>query len=391
MNRWLILAGYALLTASTQMVWLSFAPITSASAADMHVSVEQIGWLSAIFAGLYVLLGLPAGRWLDSHFSRALGFGALLNAAGVLLRLAAPTNFTVQLIGQLLLAAGQPFVVSAVNGIAARYFEPAERPTAIAVGTASMFLGVLLASLSAPGLYAAGKLPLVLLVHAIPTIIGAIWLMLALRTPPTQSAHAEEQGSGIAWVLKDGLMWKLAALLVVGYGVFGALSTWLEALLKHHGVSALTSGELLGGLVIGGIVGSVTLPVYAAAKNRRHAVLVGAMLISLAMLAGLAFNLGVLWFAAWLVLGGFSLLACLPIVLEWAERHAGSSHQGVAVAFLIMAGNVGSLVAILALGGVIASGVTAPLAMLAVLVAAGLGVVAVLPRESTGRSDAALK
>lgn len=73
----------------------------------------------------------------------------------------------------------------------------------------------------------------------------------------------------------------------------------------------------------------------------------------------------------WLVLGGFALRACLPIVLEWAERHAGSSHQGVAVAFLIMAGNVGSLVAILALGGVIASGVTAPLLILAVLGAAG--------------------
>lgn len=53
---------------------------------------------------------------------------------------------------------------------------------------------------------------------------------------------------------------------MVGYGVFGALSTWLEALLKHHGVSALTSGELLGGLVISGIVGSVTLPVYARPK-----------------------------------------------------------------------------------------------------------------------------
>ena len=87
MNRWLILAGYALLTASTQLLWLTYAPIAKESVGALHTSVGNIGWLSAIFQLIYLLLALPTGRWLDRHFPAALApvmgvvaFGLLLNA-----------------------------------------------------------------------------------------------------------------------------------------------------------------------------------------------------------------------------------------------------------------------------------------------------------------------
>jgi len=143
MNRWLILAGYALLMVATQTLWLTYAPITTASAAAMHTSVAHIGWLSALPQLVYVLIALPTGNWLDRRFSAALATGAGLIVASALLRLAFPGAFAWQLATQLIYAAGQPLVLNAVTKLAAVYFPQRERPAAISIGTAGMFLGIL--------------------------------------------------------------------------------------------------------------------------------------------------------------------------------------------------------------------------------------------------------
>jgi hypothetical protein len=71
--RWAVLAAYALLAASTQMLWLTFAAIDTDTARVLHVDVGTVGDLAAIFPGVYIVLALPTGRWLDSHFALSLG------------------------------------------------------------------------------------------------------------------------------------------------------------------------------------------------------------------------------------------------------------------------------------------------------------------------------
>ena len=44
--RWGPVAAYAALAASTQILWLSFAPLTTASAHHYRVSENAIGWLA---------------------------------------------------------------------------------------------------------------------------------------------------------------------------------------------------------------------------------------------------------------------------------------------------------------------------------------------------------
>src|ERR1051326_1183511 len=100
MNRWAILAGYGLLAACTQLLWLAYAPITTQTHRVMGVSVGAAGDLAGIFPLMYVLLALPSGRWLDARFERALSAGAILTAAGGLLRLAGPASFAWALAGQ---------------------------------------------------------------------------------------------------------------------------------------------------------------------------------------------------------------------------------------------------------------------------------------------------
>lgn len=388
MNRWLFLLGYVLLVTCTQVVWLSFAPMTDRVATDLGVSVTQVGWLSAIFAGVYILLGFPVGRWLDTHFRKALAFGAICNAVGAAVRVLAPEQFAVQLAAQFLLAVGQPFVVGAVSALAIRYFPPQERPKVIAAGSAGFFVGVMLASVSVPILYGRGGLPLVLLAHAIPTVLAAFWVLLALRTPPTYNERLPDEtarGQGWAWLWQDKLLLKLAALLFVGFGLFSALSTWLEPLLGHFGIGAATTGNLLGVLVVGGILGTATLPVVAAARDWRKEIIGVALLFTVLVLGLLANVHQSLALAFVLGTGGFFLLSCLPIILEWAEGRVAAAHQGAAAGFLMCVGNAGSLSLTLLVGSVVERSANSALVILCGAASLGLLVLNTVPKTSSPR------
>ena len=84
---WLVVAAYGFLAAATQMLWLTYAAITTDTAKRYGVSVDAVGWLAEIFPLLYVVLAIPAGALLDRWFRPSLVLGGLLVAAGGLLRL----------------------------------------------------------------------------------------------------------------------------------------------------------------------------------------------------------------------------------------------------------------------------------------------------------------
>ena len=64
-NDWFAVAAYALVAAVSQMLWLTYAPITTESAAHFGVSENTIGYLAEIFPLLYVLFSIPAGALID--------------------------------------------------------------------------------------------------------------------------------------------------------------------------------------------------------------------------------------------------------------------------------------------------------------------------------------
>ena len=80
--RWALLLAFAALVAATQVLWLSFAPVTTRAADALGVSEGAIGDLAVVNPVLYVLLAIPAGRWADRRFGTALSTGAGLTAAG---------------------------------------------------------------------------------------------------------------------------------------------------------------------------------------------------------------------------------------------------------------------------------------------------------------------
>ena len=79
--RWGTVAAYAAVAAANQLLWLTYAPITTDVAAHFGVSEGAVGWLSQVFPLLYVLLAIPAGLALDRRFRPALLAGRVADRA----------------------------------------------------------------------------------------------------------------------------------------------------------------------------------------------------------------------------------------------------------------------------------------------------------------------
>jgi predicted MFS family arabinose efflux permease len=378
-SRWMVLGGYALLTACTQWVWLAYAPITTQAHRTMAVSEGAVGDLAAVFPLLYVLLALPAGRWLDIRFARALGLGAVLTGAGALIRVAAPASFGCALAGQFVAAAGQPFVLNSITKIAARYFPRQERTAAISVGSVAMFAGILAAVLSGEPLLRAGGLALVAGVQAAVAVAAALWVLAALRMPAEYSGDPAVAVS-LRWLRGDRFMWALAGLLFVGMGVFNAVATWLDAILAHFGHGD-ASGYLIAIMTVAGIAGGALLPGAVARRDQRRGMLGIAVTVTAAAFAVLAALHDPVADGAVLFAAGFFLLAGLPVVLDWSELYAGPERAGGAAGFLLLAGNLGGVVLVLVVQAVIGSPYLS-LGALSAICLAGLAVVAKLPPKS---------
>ena len=376
MNRWAILAGYGLLAACSQLLWLSFAPITTQTHRVMGVSVGAAGDLAGIFPLMYVILALPCGRWLDARFERALSVGAILTAGGGLLRLAGPSSYGWVLAGQFVVAAGQPLVLNSITKVAARYFPPEERTAAISVGSVSLYVGILAAVLSGGPLFDAGGLPLLLSVQAAAAVVAGAWVLLAVRTPPLFQGDPSVAVS-LGWLRGDRFMWVLGGLLFVGMGVFNAVATWLDSILGHFGRGG-AAGYLIAIMTVAGILGAAVVPQAVAKRDRRRALLqitVGVTAVAFLAIAALH---SVAFVGVVLFVEGFVLLAALPVVLDWSELHTGPERAGAAVGFLLLAGNLGGVVLVLIVQGLITNPYLS-LGALSVAALAGLALSTRLP------------
>jgi predicted MFS family arabinose efflux permease len=376
MKKWAVLLTYALLAACTQLLWLTFAAVDTRSAVAMRVDVGTVGDLAAIFPFIYVVLALPTGRWLDTRFGQALGAGALLTGVGALVRVVSPTSFGWQLAGQLVIAAGQPLVLNSITKVAARYFQPSERATAISIGTAALFVGILAAVLMAGPLFDAGGLPLLLAVQAVPAVLATVLLLVALRIPPAFRDDPSVSPS-LRWLASDRFMWILAVLVFIGMGTYNAVATWLQPILAHFGEGE-AAGNLVAVMTFAGIVGAGVLPTTIARRDRRRELLLAALAMSVVTFIALTLSHNLIWLGAWLFADGFLLLSSLPVVLDWSDVHAGPERQGGAVGFLLMAGNLGGLLLVLVVQAFIGNAYLA-LGALAVVALAGLPVALRLP------------
>ena len=135
----------------------------------------------------------------------------------------------------------------------------------------------------------------------------------------------------------------LSGLAFLGFGVFVALSTWLQTLLQPAGVSETEAGGLLVGMVIAGVVGCALLPAPIIRRGAERGFMGAVVLAGVLGSIALAFVPGIPARALVLIAMGALLLPALPVILTVAEELAGPA-AGTAGAIVWLAGNLGGLV-----------------------------------------------
>lgn len=342
-SSWPPVVCYAAVSAANQMLWLTYTPVTTDAARHYGVSEGAVGWLAELFPFLYVLLAVPAGRLIDRRLRTWLAVGALLTAAGGLLRLAGDAYLSV-LAGQVLVAVAQPLILNAVTAVSSSYLATRHRAGGIAVSSAGIFAGMVLA-LGLGALLGVHRLTALLAVQGTLAAAAAVALCLTLRAP-AQLAVPAGPAVPVRAVLADRPLRLLIGLVCLGFGVFIALTTWLQALLDPAGVSSGTAGALLFGMVLAGVVGSALVPPRLARHGMQlHFVLVSVLAGAVALVV-LAVWPGADTGAVAAVALGVLLLTDLPIVLELVERRAGPA-GGTATGLVWLAGNAAGLLAAL--------------------------------------------
>ena len=341
-NRWTVVAAYCAVSSANQMLWLTFAPITTVAAHHYGVAVSSMGWMANVFPLIYVILALPAGMLLDRWFRGWLAIGALLTAGGGLLRVGG--GYERVLAGQLVIAVAQPFVLNALTKLMGEYLAPAKRATGIAVGSASIFGGFVLALVMGSILSRASQVGLLVLIGAAYASAAAVMLLVTLRhRGRNQSSVRLAAGRDrLSMIWSDPVMRALTGVVLAGFGVFVAMSTWLQALLKPAGVSSSDAGALLTEMVLAGMAGSALIPPLVARRSAEARLLRVVVLVTAAGCLALAVRPGLIEGAFVMFVVGALLLTALPVVLEIAERRAGDA-GGTATALLWLAGNAGGL------------------------------------------------
>jgi MFS family permease len=348
--RWIVLLAFMCVVVTNQLSWITFAPITSSAATYYGVSDLSIGLLSMSFMIVYIIVSIPASWAIDTYGIRvAVGIGAALTGIFGLLRgLLAPT-YALVLISQVGIAIGQPFILNAITKVAARWFPIQERATASGLGSLAMYLGIMVGLALTPYLTIRSGIAGMLVIYGIVSVIAAVLFFgLAREHPPTPPCPpGQEERALVLDGLRQALRKKHFVLLMliffVGLGVFNAVTTWIEDIVKPRGFSITQAGITGGLMVMGGIVGALILPALSDRFRRRVAFMVLA-------LAGATLGLFGITFATsyWLLLAsafalGFFLLAAGPIGFQYGAEVAYPTPEGTSNGLLLLTGQISGI------------------------------------------------
>jgi len=386
--RWLVLIAFVLVGLMTQVLWITFAPITSAAAVFYGKSDLMIGLLSMVFMIVYILIVLPAAWAIDTWgFKAAVGLGAVLTAVFGLLRGIFASNYTVVFLSQVGIAAGQPLVIGAITKIAARWFPVRERATASGVGTLALYLGPLAAMLLTPYLYLRIGMSRMLLLYGVASAVAAgFFLLVAREHPPTPAGRDERvlMFDGLKSMLRQRDFLFLLIMFFVGLGMFNSISTWVEDIVRPRGFSISQAGALGGLMLVGGIVGAVVVPLVSDKSRRRKPFILMAFAGLVPGLIGMTFatSYGLLLLSGFVF--GFFLLSAGPIGFQYAAEITHPAPEGTSNSLLLLMGQISGIVFIMGMDAMknkATGAMTTSLLALAALAVAG-AVLAVFVRES---------
>jgi len=349
--RWIVLSVFIIIALTSQLLWLTFAPLSSEMAILYNVTVFDISLLSLVWPLVFVITAIPVGIFIDKKgFKISVEVGALFLAVFSIVRIFSVTleyNFTILLLSQIGAAISQPFIFGSITKLASAWFPEKEQGLATGLGTIGLFLGMMIALALTPSIYLSFGLEKLLIIYAYLSCAATfIFIILAKEGPLVSNIDTSASFSlHDFWILS-----KLKPFLILEFGFFvvvggfTALMTWLEQMLHAlHGIGINEAGLLGGLLIIGGILGSIIIPALSdKIKKLKPFILVDLVVGTVLLyLIGIISNYELL--ALIFFITGFFLMSALPLVLELSTQFSGKGMEGRASSLLWFFSQVGSV------------------------------------------------
>jgi predicted MFS family arabinose efflux permease len=338
----------------SQLLWLTFAPISSEMTLLFHVTTFDISLLSLVWPIVFVITAIPVGIFIDKKgFKISVSVGAVFIAVFSVIRVFSTINgynFSLLLISQICAAVSQPFIFGSITKLSVSWFSEKEQGLATGLGTIGLFLGMMLALVLTPFLYLTFGITNMLVILALLSCIGAFLFLIFAR----EGKVVDSKEASTVFTMKD--LWTLSKkrdFIILEYcffvcvGGFTAILTWLEVMLNSlHGIGIDQAGIAGGLMILGGVIGSIAIPAVSdKLKKIKVFILVDLAIGTIAfyfigifkdflLLAGICFILG------------FFLMSALPLVLQISNRIAGFGMEGRASSLLWFFSQVGSILLI---------------------------------------------
>jgi MFS family permease len=356
--RWVVLVAFMVSIAINQLLWITFAPITGSAAGYYGVTDLSIGLLSMSFMIVYIVVSIPASWAIDTYGVRvAVGIGAAMTGIFGLLRGILASDYTWVLIAQLGIAIGQPFILNAITTVAARWFPVRERATAAGLGSLAMYFGILTGLVLTPYLAIHAQIRGTLLAYGVAAIlVMIIFFALVKERPPTAPCSPDEEERSLVFDgLKDSLKRRdfvfLLVIFFVGLGIFNAVTTWIEDILRPRGFLAVQAGSIGGMMIFGGILGALVVPILSDHFRKRTPFLLAAVIGATLGLVGITFGSSywLLMLAAFVF--GFSLLSAGPVGFQYGAEITHPTPEGTSNGLLLLMGQISGIVFIFGMDG----------------------------------------
>ena len=325
--RWAVLAAFMAVNLTIQVLWISYAPISSLAQGYYGVSSAAIGALAMSFMVAYLPFSFLASYFIANRgFRFAAGLGALLaGVSGVARGLVGP-HFALAMLATVGAAIAQPFLLNAWTTLSSQWFPRSQRATAVSLITLANLMGAGLGMALTPSLVKSMSISEVQLIYGGCALVAGVVFVLVARdrppTPPDLGPVTSPPPTLVGFRQALGVR-PFATFLVVAFvamGVFNGLATWVEEIVRPRGFSSVDAGNLGALLLLGGLIGAVVMSTLSDRFRRRVPFLTVALTVSAPALLWLTFagSLAALNASAFLL--GFFMTSALPIGMQYAAE-----------------------------------------------------------------------
>lgn len=365
--RWVILATFAIINAVIQMQWLTFASIADIAQSVYKVSSFKIDFLSMIYMIAYIVVCLPESYIIDTYGIRiGVSIGAVLTGVFGLMKGIYADNYTIVCIAQTGLAIAQPFIINSMTKVGSNWFPINERATEAGIVSLCQYLGIIFAMIVTPLLVTKNivgnsnvySLRPMLMFYGIISAISAVSILLFLKecppTPPSVESTEKRLKTleGIRHIFKQKDMIFLIIIFFIGLGLFNAISTCIDKVCKLKALTPAETGIIGGIMIIGGIIGACSIPMFSDKFRKRKLFLFITLLFMIPGLLGLTF---IKSYAGTLIssfIFGFFLMSSAPIGFQYSAELSYPAPESTSQGIIMLAGQLSGIIFVLCVNSI---------------------------------------